>query len=324
MSERPPLVTIVTPVLDRASSIERCLASVSAQTYTAVEHLVVDGGSTDGTVERVAAYRSRHELRWVSQPDRGMYEAINRGLGLARGAVLAYLNSDDLYLPWSIEVAVDRLRRGCDLVYGDLGVLVVGPPPAFRPQFYRDFDLAHFTHVEAIAQPTVFWSRAVTERIGGFDERYRLIADVEYWLRAAVSGASLCHVDEILALQSDHPGTLRSTRPDELRVELAEMRQRYRAHAAPPMAGALSVRLRARRDRVRLWAAARRDGAGRWPRFTAFLRANDIRPSIAGLLWYLAPGGLRPPRASMVDAEAFHRAVDRMLEQGGAEPGPAR
>jgi glycosyltransferase involved in cell wall biosynthesis len=117
---------------------------VAAQTYPNVEHIVVDGGSTDGTIEIVEAFESSHALRWISEPDGGMYEAVNKGLRLARGALLAYVNSDDMYLPWSVEVAAEQLSRGADLVFGDMGLLTRGWK-TFRPQFYRPFDLNYYT-----------------------------------------------------------------------------------------------------------------------------------------------------------------------------------
>jgi Glycosyl transferase family 2 len=119
-----PLVSIITPVLNRVETMGVCLASVTRQTYRPIEHIVVDGGSTDGTLDLLREYRAPHLFHWVSEPDNGMYEAINKGIAISRGEVLAYLNSDDLYLPWSVEVAVRALQQpGIELVYGDLGIL---------------------------------------------------------------------------------------------------------------------------------------------------------------------------------------------------------
>ena len=122
-----------------------------------------------------------------------MYDAVNKGMALAQGDVLAYLNSDDLYLPWSVEVAVGALHPGIDLVYGDLGILMAeanGRPSAFPIQFYPDFDLRHYSFVATIGQPTVFWRRSLTERIGLFDAvssdwRLRVLATGCYrWSKA--------------------------------------------------------------------------------------------------------------------------------------------
>ena len=117
-----------------------------------------------------------------------MYDAVNKGLGMARGEVVAYLNSDDVYLPWSVETAVATLRSGSDFVYGDLGMIRGSAQDSFMPQFYAPFDLNHFTYFQSLGQPSVFWRRAASQKLGGFDDSYRLIGDCEYWLRAANAG----------------------------------------------------------------------------------------------------------------------------------------
>src|SRR4029079_2623963 len=98
-----PLVSVVTPTLNQARFLERTLASVRGQTYPNIEHIVVDGGSTDGALEILERERRAGTLRTTSGPDAGMYDAVNKGLGMATGEVLAYLNSDDAWLPWAVE-----------------------------------------------------------------------------------------------------------------------------------------------------------------------------------------------------------------------------
>src|ERR671925_173377 len=95
-----PLVSIITPVLNRVDTIKDTLISVAAQTYRPIEHLLMDGGSTDGTVQVIERFaESAPHVRWISEPDSGMYEALGRGLRMARGDIIAYINSDDLYFP---------------------------------------------------------------------------------------------------------------------------------------------------------------------------------------------------------------------------------
>ena len=107
-----PLVSVITPVLNAADTLELTLLSVSAQTYSNIEHIVIDGGSTDGTVDILQRFQSSAQLRWQSEPDSGMYSAINKGIALARGGYISYLNADDLYLPWSVEKAVSVMMGG--------------------------------------------------------------------------------------------------------------------------------------------------------------------------------------------------------------------
>ena len=115
------LVSIVTPTLNRRRLLEATLESVRGQSYPNIEHIVVDGGSTDGTIELLRSFGSTYNLKWISESDDGMYAAINKGLRLASGTILAYLNSDDTYLPWTIETVArefERHRSG-GFVFGD-------------------------------------------------------------------------------------------------------------------------------------------------------------------------------------------------------------
>ncbi len=309
-----PLVSIITPTLNRCDTLRDCLFSVVRQSYARIEHIVIDGGSTDGTVEylrHVAA--GRPMTRWISEPDDGMYDAINKGLALARGDVVAYLNSDDLYLPWSVEVAVSALKRtGADLVYGDLGVLIRETRRhAFYVQFYKHFDLRHYTHHETLAQPTVFWRRSLVREIGEFDASYRLLGDCDYWLRAAVAGARLQHLDEILAVQVEHEETLRATRAREVAAEFTRLRAQY-AGIAGPAGGALAAgigrRLRWRAKQTQFLLSARSRGS-RWPRFGAFTRERALRVRPTYILWHLLPSTLRPKRVTLVDPRALERCL---------------
>ena len=105
-----PLVSIITPSLNQARFLDDTLRSVRDQTYPHIEHIVIDGGSTDGTVEMLARNLCDERFRWLSEPDDGMYWAVNKGLRMASGSIVAYLNADDVFLPWSVAAAVDFLR----------------------------------------------------------------------------------------------------------------------------------------------------------------------------------------------------------------------
>ncbi len=177
-------VSIVTPTRNQAAFIEHALRSVAAQTYAPIEHVVVDGVSTDGTVDVLR----RHEadgLRWVSEPDSGMYEAVNKGLTMATGEILGYLNSDDALLPWAVEavVAAFEARPDVDIVYGD-GVRLDERTGAQRLRLFPPFDRAAIAAFESLMQPAVFWRRRLTDRIGPFDASLRFVGDLDYWLRA--------------------------------------------------------------------------------------------------------------------------------------------
>jgi len=306
-----PLVSIITPVLNRADTIRACLRSVSAQTHPNLEHIVVDGGSTDGTVQIIESFQSNHALTWISEPDDGMYGAINKGLRLAKGAVVAYLNSDDVYLPWSVEVAEAHLASGVDLVYGDMGILKRGRR-IFLPQFYEPFDLNYYTHFTTIGQPTVFWRSDMTSHIGYFDTSYQLIGDCEYWLRAAVAGHSLAHVDEILAIQVEHGGTLRNRRREELQDEFVRLRSSYEDVAGPPARHAtrfIARGLRWRAEQIRFGISSGMASPSKWPRFLGFLRSHGIQVSRRSLMWFMLPGRFWPRDLSTVDVDELEASL---------------
>ena len=318
-----PLVSIVTPVLNRVSTIRACLFSVASQTYPSIEHIVVDGGSSDGTLELLQAFETDRPWRWFSERDDGMYDAINKGLRSARGEIVCYLNSDDLYFPWSVDTAVKRIRRGADLVYGDLAVLERDPDPTgFYIQFYPDFDLGYYTHTATIGQPTAFWRRSLTEEIGYFDTSYRLIGDCEYWLRAGAAGARIEHIAEVLAVQIEHPTTLRATQGDRLRAEFVRLRSRYATVAGPPRWTRwqrLKRSLVWRRHQLELRAAIRRERPDRWPRFASFIQRRQIHVDDTALLAFMLPERFRPTRSAWGSPVELERKLMEEIGVGAYE-----
>ncbi|NLE44832.1 MAG: glycosyltransferase [Chloroflexi bacterium] len=180
-----PLVSIVTPSYNQAQYIEETILSVLNQDYSQMEYIVIDGGSTDGTVEILERYTDR--LLWVSEPDDGQADAINKGLEMARGDIAAYLNSDDVYRPGAITAVVQcfACRPEVGLVYGDCDVIdstgqLLGTIAAPEPNLAR---LIH--HAEFIPQPAAFWRRDVLDTLGGFDTTLRYALDYDFFIRVA-------------------------------------------------------------------------------------------------------------------------------------------
>ncbi len=115
MTGELPLVSIVTPSLNQGRFIQETILSVKDQTYPNIEHIIVDGGSTDGTLDIIKKYEGTYKMRWVSEPDSGQSDAINKGWRMAKGEILAYLNSDDTYMPWAVETAVELFSEHPDV-----------------------------------------------------------------------------------------------------------------------------------------------------------------------------------------------------------------
>lgn len=294
--------------------MQACLESVSDQTYDPIEHIIVDGGSTDGTLDIIHSFEGRQSLKVITGKDQGIYDAVNKGLRIATGDVVGYVNSDDLYLPWSVEVAVERLSSGADLVFGDMAVIEKkNDHSVFWISHYPPFDMDYYTFTSTLGQPSVFWRRSVMERIGYLDISYPLTAECEYWLRASAAGLELSRVDEVMAIQIDHPSTLRATNPySKYRDEFARMATVY-----SPKSGRIWTsrpeRIRKsfawRRYQFLMMAASLRASPRRWPRFLGWVRENNISLKRTGLLWRMLPSRLRPGDATLVDVASLEEAL---------------
>lgn len=243
-SERPPVfVSIVTPSFNSRAFIGATLRSVQRQTYGSIEHFVFDGGSTDGTLDVIEDFAHRHPLRWTSQPDDGMYDAVNRGMAETDGDIVAYLNSDDLLVPWAVEVVVEAFRANpeADVVFGD-AIRWYPEIAAVDLMIQPDFDLGRVSRTGSLIQPTVFWRRRLVDRIGGFDSELRLAADLDFWLRAG-QVATFVHVDEVVAIERIHSGGQSTRLRSAHGVEGKAVRQRYHADGRLRMVRKLVARL---------------------------------------------------------------------------------
>lgn len=187
------LISVVTPVRNGAKTIARTLASISVQ-QAKFEHIVVDGGSTDETVDIVESYRSVYPVTLVRKADRSMYEGVWNGMQVARGDVLCYLNADDVYLPWTLATVSSVLdtSRGIDWITGipswmrletgigsTMSYAPVYPRKWIRRGWYTD------AHLGFLQQESMFWSRRLWERAnpGDIFSQYRLAADFHLWKR---------------------------------------------------------------------------------------------------------------------------------------------
>lgn len=291
------LVSIVTPTFNRRELLERTLKSVRGQTHERLEHIVVDGGSRDGTVELLQRYESSYRLKWASGPDAGMYDAINKGFARASGEILGYLNSDDLYFPWTIDTVVETFKAHpeADFVFGD-ALNVSEGNGRIRVRWQAPFDLDTVRRVSYMTQPAVFWRKRAMADQGSFDETLRYVADCDYFMRAG-RHHRFVKVDEFLAIERDHAGTLRETQAAALGDELKRVRRRY-VRLSGVRHHLMAVRDLARMAvwRRRYWLAfsiayARPFGVDRrWSRILAADRLR-IRPA-AAILQHLPGAGL--------------------------------
>lgn len=180
------LVSIITPSYNQAHFLEATIRSVIAQDYPRVEHIVVDGGSTDGSLEVIRNYED-HLAAWVSEPDEGQTDAINKGFSMAHGEILAWLNSDDIYQPHAVSEAVAFLGTHPEvgMVYGDTNFIdeegrMLGKFNAQQTNYRRLRRGGVY-----IPQPAAFWRTSLWEEVGPLDPTFYFAMDYDLWVRFA-------------------------------------------------------------------------------------------------------------------------------------------
>ncbi len=203
-----PRVSIVTPSYNQAEFIEETIRSVLLQGYPNLEYIIIDGGSTDGSVEIIRKY-APWLAYWVSEPDRGQSHAINKGFERATGEVLAWLNSDDTYEPGALGKVAEFLRAHPDvgMVYGDCRKIddqgrFIGTCPA------RAFDMKPLVCNQwFIPQQSAFFRQSVLRAVGAVKEDLHLVMDWDLWLRIALTGFKIVYVPALLASFRIYPET---------------------------------------------------------------------------------------------------------------------
>lgn len=200
-----PLVSIITPSFNQAQFLEKTMLSVLGQDYPNIEYLVADGGSTDGSVEIIRKFEDRLAW-WVSEKDRGQADAINKGFSRAKGEFIAWVNSDDYYLPEAVSQAVKALQEHPEagLVYGNVQV-VDKDEEIINTLTYGNWQLPDLMTFHIIGQPAVFMRRDVLEKAGYLDLSYHFLLDHQLWLRIGLA-ARYSYVPALWARAHYHEG----------------------------------------------------------------------------------------------------------------------
>jgi glycosyltransferase involved in cell wall biosynthesis len=195
----PLKVSVITPSYNQGRFLERTIQSVLSQQFNGtLEYLVMDGGSQDESVAILRRYGN--SIQWVSEKDRGQADAVNKGLARAKGEIIGWLNSDDIYYPGAIRAACDFLAAHpeVDAVYGNANHIderdqVIEPYPT------EDWDFEVMKERCCVCQPALFFRSSVVQRFGPLNVRWCYCLDYEYWIRLAAGGARFARIGELLA-----------------------------------------------------------------------------------------------------------------------------
>lgn len=273
------LVSIVTPSYNQAAFLPQTLRSVLDQGYPALEYIVVDGGSTDGSIDIIRQNADRLAW-WVSEPDAGQADALNRGFAHAHGHIAAWLNSDDYYLPGALSAAVGVFESHQDvvLVYGDV-LAVDAEDQTINTLRYRQYSLEDLLRFQIIGQPAVFMRRDALEAVGGLNRDLHFLLDHELWIRLARYGRIL-HVEQTWAAARFHAAA--KNRAQAPRFGEEAFRILELAAKDPKLAPVLlGIDRAARASAFRVKARYLLDGGQPRRAIMAWFRALSIDPPIA-------------------------------------------
>jgi GT2 family glycosyltransferase len=266
------LVSVITPSFNQARYLEETIRSVLDQDYPNLEYIVVDGASTDGSVEIIRKYVDKLAW-WVSEQDSGQADAINKGLSRATGEIVAWLNSDDYYLPGAISEAVSAFEDNPDavLIYADM-LAVDEHGETINALHYHQMGLEDLLCFQIIGQPAVFFRRKALEKTGKLDPSYHFLLDHHLWLRIALQGRIL-HVAQTWAAARYHAEAKNRARAAEFGHEAFRILD-WAQRTQPELASIMDkIKRRARASAHRVDARYLLDGGQPWAALKAWVRA---------------------------------------------------
>lgn len=224
-----PSISVIIPSFNQGQYIEETLLSVIGQQYPNLEILVIDGGSTDHTVDILSKY-SHHILYWHSKKDLGQADAINQGMNLSSGEVVCWLNSDDMYLPGTLLDVGKRFIGYADknhLIYGAAVTIEQSSEKLYGgAQIAESFEAFKLTYTDFIVQPSTFWTRSLWLQTGELNTNYHYILDWDWFIRAS-KFTSFEYVRKFYSVYRFHPQHKSGNGGATRREEIIEVVSKY-------------------------------------------------------------------------------------------------
>lgn len=190
-----PLVSIITPSFNSEKTIKRTILSVLDQTYDNIEYIIIDGGSADGTIDIIRKYENRIAY-WISEPDRGIGDAFNKGIATSTGELIGIINADDWYCADAVETTVgEYLKHGDCIFHAKLQYWTTN----IKPYYAFSGDAEKITYGPTINHPTIFVPKKIYNKVGLFDLEFKHAMDYEWYHRAKLQGVRFHYIDKVTA-----------------------------------------------------------------------------------------------------------------------------
>lgn len=223
------LVSIITPTYSRGDFLEQTILSIKNQGYKNIEHIIIDGSSTDNTLEILKKYENTYNMKWLSEKDRGIHHAMNKGFKMATGDIFCWLDADDLYLSGTIQKIVEVFEKNptIDVVFGNI-LIIDENNTQINYMKHVNFDIDTILYWGQNINPqTSFWRKHVHYKIGEFNEKYKAALDYDFFIRMAMTGAKFFHIKEFLSMYRVHSSQNTQVLKSILEQESKEISDKY-------------------------------------------------------------------------------------------------